>query len=192
MGRPRSRPDQQATTERLLAAAEHEFGRVGFRAARLQDIGKTWKLQEGDIITGLPVYMPTWEGVSDPLRSKYPLQLISAHYKQRTHSTYGNVPWMKEAAPQEVWINTLDAEARGIKHGDLVYVFNDRGRTKVPAKVTGRIMPGVVQLGEGAWYTPDASGVDQNGCVNVLTNYRPSPLAKGDPMHTNLVQIEKA
>ena len=40
MGRPRSKPDQQATTERLLAAAEQEFGRVGFAAARLQDIGK--------------------------------------------------------------------------------------------------------------------------------------------------------
>ncbi|MBS2026963.1 MAG: TetR/AcrR family transcriptional regulator [Deltaproteobacteria bacterium] len=40
MGRPRARPDQQATTERLLAAAELEFGRVGFAAARLQDIGK--------------------------------------------------------------------------------------------------------------------------------------------------------
>ena len=34
------RPDQQATAERLLAAAELEFGRVGFAAARLQDIGK--------------------------------------------------------------------------------------------------------------------------------------------------------
>jgi anaerobic dimethyl sulfoxide reductase subunit A len=167
-------------------------GKIEIFSARLHDIGKTWKLKEGEAITGLPIYLPTWEGISDPLRDKFPIQLIGHHYKQRTHSTYGNVEWMKEAAPQEVWINTLDAEARGIQHGDMVYVYNDRGRTKVPAKVTPRIMPGVASLPEGAWYTPDASGVDQNGCVNILTNYHPSPLAKGDPQHTILVQIEKA
>jgi anaerobic dimethyl sulfoxide reductase subunit A len=60
------------------------------------------------------------------------------------------------------------------------------------AKVTPRIIPGVVHLSEGAWYNPDASGVDQSGCANILTKYHPSPLAKGDPMHTMLVEIEKA
>ncbi len=167
-------------------------GKIEICSARLHDLGKTWKLPEGDVITGLPIYAATWEGPADPLRAKYPLQLITAHYKQRTHSTYGNVPWLKEAAPQEVWINPADAARRGIGSGDAVYVFNGRGRTRVPARVTPRIMPGVVQLPEGAWYTPDANGVDQNGCANILTRYRPSPLAKGDPMHTALVEVEKA
>ncbi len=167
-------------------------GKIEIFSAQLSDISKTWTLPEGDRITALPEFFDTWEGVNDPLRSKYPLQLISAHYKQRTHSTYGNVPWMIEAAPQEVWLNPLDAQARGIAQGDYVYVYNDRGRTRVMVKVTNRIMPGVAQLSEGAWYTPDANGVDQNGCVNILTKYHPSPLAKGDPMHTNLVEIEKA
>ena len=171
---------------------ETPSGKIEIFSSTLHNIGQKWELQEGDVITGLPIYMETWEGVSDPLKEKYPLQMISAHYKQRTHSTYGNVPWMAEAAPQEVWINPIDAAARGIVHGDKVYVFNDRGRTHVLAKVTPRIMPGVVQLPEGAWYAPDANGVDQAGCPNVLTRYRPSPLAKGDPMHTALVQIEKA
>ncbi|MGP4879288.1 hypothetical protein ACTXQV_46190, partial [Klebsiella pneumoniae] len=53
------------------------------------------------------------------------------------------------------------------------------------------MMPGVVALGEGAWYNPDASRVDQAGSINVLTTQRPSPLAKGNPSHTNLVQVEK-
>jgi Tat-targeted selenate reductase subunit YnfE len=30
-----------------------------------------------------------------------------------------------------------------------------------------------------------------HGCVNTLTTHRPSPLAKGNPQHTNLVEIEK-
>ncbi|MBM3266201.1 MAG: TetR/AcrR family transcriptional regulator [Candidatus Sericytochromatia bacterium] len=38
MGRPPARTIDQATTERLLVAAERHFGREGFAAARLEDI----------------------------------------------------------------------------------------------------------------------------------------------------------
>jgi len=89
-------------------------------------------------------------------------------------------------------MNPVDAQGRGIRHGERVLVYNDRGRVELPAKVTGRIMPGVVSLPQGAWYAPDSRGVDQGGCANTLTAYRPSPLAKGNPQHTNLVQVEKA
>ena len=133
------------------------------------------------MITGLPEYTPTWEGPADPLRSKYPLQMIGHHYKQRTHSTYGNVAWTKEAAPQEVWINPIDAQARGIQHGDKVRVFNDRGVTVLPAKVTPRIMPGVVSMPQGAWYKPDAKGVDQGGSANTLTAVPALAAGQGQP-----------
>ena len=53
------------------------------------------------------------------------------------------------------------------------------------------MIPGVVALGEGAWYTPDAKGIDRAGSINVLTTLRPSPLAKGNPQHTNLVEVAK-
>jgi anaerobic selenocysteine-containing dehydrogenase len=52
-------------------------------------------------------------------------------------------------------------------------------------------MPGVMSLPQGAWYTPDENGIDKNGCINILTSQRPSPLAKGNPQHTNLVEVEK-
>ncbi|MCC7208755.1 MAG: molybdopterin-dependent oxidoreductase, partial [Anaerolineae bacterium] len=167
-------------------------GKIEIFSPRLHDMSQTWELDEVDVISGLPIYTPGWESPNDPLREKYPLQMIGHHYKQRTHSTYGNVAWVKEAAPQEVWINPIDAAARGIQHGDMVEVFNDRGRIRLPAKVTPRIMPGVLSVPQGAWYTPDANGVDVGGSVNTLTKYHPSPLAKGNPQHTNLVEIEKA
>jgi anaerobic dimethyl sulfoxide reductase subunit A len=53
-------------------------------------------------------------------------------------------------------------------------------------------MPGVVSVPQGAWYNPNADGVDEGGCVNTLTKLHPSPLAKANPQHTNLVQVEKA
>ncbi len=85
----------------------------------------------------------------------------------------------------------MDAKARGINNGDRVRIFNGRGEVHIEAKVTPRMMPGVVALGEGAWYNPDANRIDQAGSINVLTTQRPSPLAKGNPSHTNLVQVEK-
>jgi anaerobic dimethyl sulfoxide reductase subunit A len=166
-------------------------GKVEIFSERLWELGRTWQLPQGDVITGLPEYVSTWEDHQDPLRSQYPLQMIGHHYKQRTHSTYGNVEWLQEAAPQEVWINSNDARERGIALGDKVRIFNRRGEIILPAKVTPRIMPGVISIPQGAWYKPDKQGVDHGGCVNVLTSWRPSPLAKGNPQHTNLVQVEK-
>lgn len=90
-------------------------------------------------------------------------------------------------------INPIDAQKRGIANGDMVRVFNHRGEVRLPAKVTPRILPGVSAMGQGVWHEANMSGdkIDHGGCVNTLTTLRPSPLAKGNPQHTNLVEIEK-
>ena len=100
---------------------------------------------------------------------------------------------LKAACRQEVWLNPVDAEKRGIKNGDTVRVFNSRGEVRIEAKVTPRIMPGVSAMGQGAWHDANMSGdrIDHGSCINTLTTHRTSPLAKGNPQHTNLVQIEK-
>lgn len=145
------------------------------------------------MISPLPVYASTFEGWDSPERSTFPLQLFGFHYKSRTHSTYGNIDVLKAACRQEVWINPIDAQKRGIANGDMVRVFNHRGEVRLPAKVTPRILPGVSAMGQGAWHEANISGdkIDHGGCVNTLTTLRPSPLAKGNPQHTNLVEIEK-
>lgn len=142
-------------------------------------------------IPAIPKYIPEWEGVSDPLREKFPLMMVTAHWPSRSHSTFDNVPFLREAHPQCLWINPVDANPRGIKHGDMVRVFNDRGETRIQAFVTNRVIPGTTNLPQGAWYAPDAKGIDTAGSCNVLTKYYPTPLARGNPQHTNLVQVEK-
>ena len=102
---------------------------------------------------------------------------------------YGNAFGMREIEPHSVWLNAVDAEARGIKDGDLVDVYNDRGRIRLPAQVTERIMPGVVNVSQGAWYDPDEEGIDRGGCANVLTKDELSP-GGAVPMNTTLVQVE--
>lgn len=142
-------------------------------------------------IPPIPKYIETWESVNDPLAAKYPLQLITTHFKRRAHTQFDNIPWLRELEPQAIKINTIDAQARGIKDGDLVRVFNDRGRMIIHTKVTERIMPGVVDLPQGAWYSPDENGVDRGGCANILTKDEPSP-GRALPSNTALVQVEKA
>ncbi|OQY84859.1 MAG: hypothetical protein B6D40_04690 [Anaerolineae bacterium UTCFX3] len=142
-------------------------------------------------IPAIPKYIPEWEGVEDPLREKYPLLMSTTHWMSRSHSTFDNVAILREAHPQCLWINTLDAQARGIKNGDMVRVFNDRGEVHLPAYVTNRIIPGSTNMPQGAWYTPNAQGIDERGACNVLTKYQPTPFARGNPQHTNLVQVEK-
>lgn len=166
-------------------------GKIEIYSAELAKIASEWELAKEDVIHPLPVYAAGFENYDDPLASKYPLQLTGFHYKARVHSTYGNVDVLKASCRQEMWINPLDAGQRGIKNGDMIRIFNDRGEVHIAAKVTPRMMPGVVALGEGAWYSPDSKKIDRAGSINVLTSQRPSPLAKGNPSHTNLVQVAK-
>ncbi len=112
-------------------------------------------------IPPIPKYLPTPEGYDDPLRQKYPLQLLSTHYLTATHSTMEKLPWLQEVKPRRAWISTYDAEKRGIVDGDEVLIFNDRGKVLVRAKVTERILPGVVDLPQGAWFDIDENGIDR-------------------------------
>jgi Tat-targeted selenate reductase subunit YnfE len=168
-------------------------GKIEIYSSRLAKIASTWELQKDEVISALPVYASTFEGWASPARSKFPLQMYGFHYKSRTHSSYGNIDILEAACRQEVWLNPIDAKKRGIANGDMVRVFNGRGEVRIAAKVTPRIMPGVSAMGQGAWHDARMTGdrVDHGGCMNTLTTQRPSPLAKGNPQHTNLVEIEK-
>ena len=137
----------------------------------------------------IPRWMPPPEGPQDPLRERYPIQLIGWHTKRRCHSIHDNNPALEQADPQRLWLHPEDAAARGLRDGDFAEVWNDRGCLRIPVHVTERICPGVAALAQGAWYAPNAEGVDTAGSINVLTSLRPTPLARGNPQHTNLVEI---
>jgi len=139
----------------------------------------------------IPTYLNTWEDRNDSLTKKYPLQLLSPHPRNRVHSELYKVEWLRETESHRTWINPIDAEKRGIKDGDEIFVFNDRGTICITAWLTGRIIPGVISIFEGAWYDPDENGIDRGGCVNVLTNDAYSP-GGASALKTALVEIKKA
>ncbi|MFW9826445.1 MAG: molybdopterin-dependent oxidoreductase [Candidatus Thorarchaeota archaeon] len=136
----------------------------------------------------IPKYQIHNEHYDSPKAKKYPLQLITPHNKRRTHSTLSMIPWLEEVEPHTVWINPIDATKRNINNGDLVDIFNDRGRIRIPAKVTERIIPGVVCVYQGAWYSPNKEGIDLGGCANVLTKDEYSP-GGAFPMNSSLVEV---
>ncbi|MFM8322074.1 MAG: molybdopterin-dependent oxidoreductase, partial [Chloroflexota bacterium] len=145
-----------------------------------------------DEIPPIPKYIPEWDSPFSPEAQDYPLQAIGHHTLARVHSTHANNDWLQEAFPQRVFINPLDAAARGIRDGDLVRVFNARGELRLPCRVTGRILPGVVDIPQGAWFEAGPGGVDLGGSINTLTSARWTPLAFGSAQHTCMVQAARA
>ena len=150
-------------------------------------------MNQPEEIPAIPKYIQEWESPFAGTRDdRYPLQAIGHHTLHRVHSTHDNNDWLEEAFPQRVFLNPIDARQRGIRDGDEVRVYNGRGALILPCRLTERIMPGVIDIPQGAWYEPDEDGTDRGGCVNVLTSQRWTPLAFGTAQHTIMVQAEKA
>ena len=87
--------------------------------------------------------------------------LLSNQPATRLHSQYdhGKVSRATKSNDREpITISTGDAGLRGIRDGDVVRVFNDRGEMLAGAMVTDNVRPGVVQIATGAWYDPLEAG----------------------------------
>lgn len=128
--------------------------------------------------------------------ARFPLHLISNQPRLRLHSQYdhGRASRAAKVAGREaIWLNPIDAAARGIGAGDVVRVFNDRGACLAGAVITDSLAPGCVQLPTGAWYDPATQGgLDRHGNPNVLTlDKGTSGLAQGPSAHTALVEVER-
>lgn len=137
----------------------------------------------------LPVYLPPLETPLEAEGKAYPLAFIQGHSRFRTHSMFANVASLLEMNPEPVVeISPEDAARRGIAEGELVTVFNDRGRATLKARLTEGLRPGVVNITEGWWLEQF-----REGSVNHLTHDVINPVQEVvyEPnMHMNDVAVE--
>lgn len=169
-------------------------GKIEIYSEQLADIAATWELEDDEVINPIPVFTPGFQGYGS-VTDEYPLYCAGFHHKSRTHSSFGFIEELEQVARQQLWMNPLDAEPRGIADGDTVAVKSPAGEIRIEAKVTPRIVPGTIGIPQGAWHNADMDGdrVDTGACVNTLTTYKPTPLAKGNgPAHSIIAQVTKA
>ncbi len=157
-------------------------------------------------IPPVPHYIPEWEGrYTHPQVDKYPLQLLAPHPKIRMHGKYNDVPWLQEIYKvrgpdgyeyEPVIMNTEDAQARGLKKGDIARVFNDRGQILCGVVTTQRLYRGVVRIAYGSWWDMlemKPGAIDRGGNANMLTpNKDMSKHHLGMAANSCLLEIEKA
>jgi len=156
-----------------------------------------------DDCPGYACWREPHEWLGSPLSAQFPFHLISDQPRNKLHSQLDHSPNSradKIDGREPAYLNPADAEVRGIRHGDLVRLFNARGSCLSVAVPSEAIRSGVVRLSTGAWFDP-ARGVgesdgtpvlDKHGNPNVLTADVPaSSFSQGCSAHTCLVEIER-
>jgi len=144
------------------------------------------------------------ERLSGERAREYPLLCMSNHPRWRMHAQGDDITWTREVPTMKVrgpdgylyepvWLNPAEAAARGIEHGDIVKVYNERGAVLGGAYVTERLMPRVAYMDHGARWDPIIPGVlDRGGAINTITPHRlTSKRSTGMVVSGFLVEVAK-
>lgn len=149
-------------------------GRCEFHSARLAAQG----------LDPLPDHLPNAEpGGTHP---DYPLAMISPPARNFLNSSFVNVQSLRDIEGQPLLeIHADDASARGIRSGQMVRVFNERGEYRCAAEVSSRARPGVVN-GLGIWWRKlGPFGTN----VNEVTSQRLTDLGRAPTFYDCHVQV---
>jgi anaerobic selenocysteine-containing dehydrogenase len=123
------------------------------------------------------------ERLSSSRARRYPFLMLSNHPRWRTHAQDDDIPWLREIPTckvqgwdgywyEPVWLHPRDAARKGIKSGDIVKIFNERGIVLGGATVWERVMPGVIYQDHGARADIISAGpeeyIDRGGAINLI------------------------
>jgi anaerobic selenocysteine-containing dehydrogenase len=135
----------------------------------------------------LPCYIPPHEDpqTQPDLAAKYPLQMVCPPEPSFLNSSFVNVDVLRKSAGEPtVQIHPIDAETRRITDGELVTIFNDRGKFRARAVIGETVKPGVV-VSFSVWWNKYAGGPNTNATTaTALTDF-----GAGATFFDNLVEI---
>ena len=143
-----------------------------------------------DGLDPLPTYIAPYESIaSNPaLGAKYPLAMISPPARNFLNSTFVNVKSLRSAEGEpHLDIHPFDAAARGISHGDMARIFNDRGTFVARARVTDKARQGLV-VGLSVWWKKLATDGKN---ANEVTSQRLTDMGRAPTFYDTLVEVEK-
>jgi len=161
------------------------FARGGFATAS----GKAELYSEKLAAEGLdPVvsFVPPEESRLSEKARRFPLELLGRKADNFLNSSFTNIPSVqKMEQPELLEIHAADAGPRGIREGDWVRIFNDRGEVRLKAHVNGAIQPGVVAARlNAACFAPDGKS------INSLTSETLTDIGGGATFYSCLVEVE--
>jgi anaerobic selenocysteine-containing dehydrogenase len=139
----------------------------------------------------LPTYIPPRENAASNsgLAERYPLAFISPPCRNFLNSSFANLPFALAAEKEpHLDIHPDDARARGIRTGDRVRVFNDRGSFALKATVSERARPGVV-VAPSVWWKK----LSPDGCnANAVTSQALADMGGAATYYDCLVEVAAA
>ncbi|WP_158891609.1 molybdopterin-dependent oxidoreductase [Amycolatopsis anabasis] len=181
--------------------ADPEANPLNTPSGRIELVSETIRSYRYEDCPAHPTWLEPAEWLGGPTAARYPLHLLSNQPAHRLHSQLDNAPLSrtaKVADREPILLNAEDAERRGLREGDVVRVFNDRGAFLAGVLIAGSdtLLPGVAQIATGAWYDPVTPGVpdalEKHGNPNVVTlDKGTSQLAQGSAAQTCLVEVER-
>ena len=147
------------------------------------------EMQSGEPVDPIPNYIPPVEvGANGAHAARYPLNLVSPKPHAFLNSQYANEPYQQgRQGEQRVMIHPKDAAARGVKDGDYVRVFNDRGAFEGRAELSDDVVEGLAMAPLGYWPSLTRSG----SAVNVTTSSRHCNLGGAGTQSDNRVEIAR-
>ncbi|WP_033916228.1 molybdopterin-dependent oxidoreductase [Campylobacter sputorum] len=175
-----------------------ENNKLKTETGKLQIFSDKFDSYKLDDFKGHPIWLEPDEWLGDKEKTKeFPFHVVSPHPTYRIHSQLDNCfvrKLYKVGNREPVLINSDDAKKLGIKNGDTVEVFNNRGSLLAGVVVSDDIMSGVISIQEGVWYDPES--FDNPRCnaghVNVLTHHiSTSSMAQATTANTCLANIKK-
>ena len=130
-------------------------------------------------------FVPPDESRHSDIAKTYPLELLARKADNFLNSTFTNLPVLQPLEKKGLLeMHPEDAEARGIRDGDLVRVFNSRGEIELKAKVNGSVSPGVVAA-KLNWAKLTRGGKN----INVLTSEKLSDMGNSATFYSVLVEV---